>query len=640
MREVQGASERSREPRLGLRFDRGRTELVLESSLALPSGLRLDAMRTELAPLSGRLSLTEGWRAFRHRRSSLVSATWSIGLVDLAQRVERALGVSIAMVALGEQTLSIAASGEAMVVASELAWGWDDEDLLVVVGAARSLPHGPRAPIAIAHDLAVECGASFDRERGVLRWHQPLRRALLDALAPVGLRVPSTAGLVVRSAIEGERFVSRVESVASAPKEATRAELEAARVRAPALVACLDLDGPPPIDSSPTVRALDALSVTLATPSIDADVVARAAIEYATIERQAAMASAALMTAAEHAGGRAAELASLAIERGGLTRPEALARAVERVASDASRSLGWERLALSLATSHPIVERARALALSRAGRVGDALAIFAELSRTQRDDVVVLAGLARTLGTLGRHDDETAAWDRVASVTEGDARDRAMLAAAEATRHAGHVASAIARLRPLRAARRTDVALAAHANLVASVEVHEGMAAVHDLDRSLPALTDASGAVDASLAADLLRAALARAIAALDAGLARSLRGALERVLGDAATDEIAAHDAAIAAIEQRTLIAGDAASLRAKADALRASGRGSEAARVLIEVFAQTRDAAFLRAAIELADRSTDREVRAAVFDRALELLPAGPAREAISARRGAGQR
>jgi hypothetical protein len=67
----------------------------------------------------------------------------------------------------------------------------------------------------------------------------------------------------------------------------------------------------------------------------------------------------------------------------------------------------------------------------------------------------------------------------------------------------------------------------------------------------------------------------------------------------------------------------------------MRQIGEHGEAARALVEVFAQTKDAAVLRGAIELADRASDASVRAAVFDRALALLPPGAARDAIAARR-----
>jgi hypothetical protein len=343
-----------------------------------------------------------------------------------------------------------------------------------------------------------------------------------------------------------------------------------------------------------------------------------------------------LLAAAERAGDRGRALAALAIERGGLDRPERLARAVELAASARGGSeQEWERLARVLERGGSAVRRARAIALERAGRVAEALALFAELARDAPEGIA-LSGLARCLGAIDRHADALAAWDRVATASEGEARDRARLAAAVEASAAGEIAGALARLRSLRDGASGEVALAAHAQLVPLVERHAGAAALAELDRALPALADATGALHASMSAGLLRAAFARSIAAADATLARALLGALVRVLGEAGRGEWSAHEAALAALERGALTEGDATTLRARAEALRASGRGAEAARVLVEVFARTNDAAFLRAAIELADRSTDADARRAVFDRALEILPAGPAREAIAARRG----
>ena len=55
----------------------------------------------------------------------------------------------------------------------------------------------------------------------------------------------------------------------------------------------------------------------------------------------------------------------------------------------------------------------------------------------------------------------------------------------------------------------------------------------------------------------------------------------------------------------------------------------------MLIELFAATRDAAVLRAAVELADRSGEESTKDVVLDRALSILPPGAARDAIAARR-----
>lgn len=626
-------------PKLGLRFDRGRTELVLDAPIALGQGLVLESMRTELAPLEGRLSLTEGWRAFRHRRSTLLAARVSITLDALAARVGDAIGLDVRALAVDASRLSLSGASESIALAAELTWGFDGEDLLVVLSGARSLPLGPRAALALGYDLGMGAGAELDRTRGALRVPQPLRALLMQALVPSGLRVPSGAGLAQRVEVQGERLVWLAERVPGGWPEASRDALERARASAALLAECIDRDGPAPPDPSPVAAAAQALHDALGAERPDAELVATSAADYAARERHASMASIALMLAAERADGSAARLALRAIERGGLTRAESLARAIELVALGSARGgaqPSWDQLARSLDASSPAVTRARGLALARADRPADALALFAEVLRSQADDVIALGGTARALDALGRHDEAIRAWDRLAALVDGPARAEAQLAAASATRALGHVDGAIARLRELVSAhRRSEIALRAQAALAEMVAAHTGLQAALELDRSLAALTDAVGGVAPMAAASCLRDAIARALEAGEPALARAHVQALERVLGVAGEAEYAAHARAIADAEARALTAGDPATLRQRADALRASGQHADAARVLVEIFAQTKDAAVLRAAIELADLASDRAARLAVFDRALALLPPGAARDAIAARR-----
>lgn len=625
--------------KLGLRFDRGRTELVLDAPISLADGVRLDAMRTELAPLEGRLSLTEGWRAFRHRRSTLRSATVSLSLRELAAMIGRAIGLETEVIALGASVLSVTASNEALAVAAELEWGWDDEDLLVVVGGARSLPLGPRAPLALVHDLALSAGATFDRLRGALRFARPLRHVLKNALVPAGLRIPSASGLSLRASVEGDRLVLSAEHVPGGRPEPSRATLERARASADAIARCVEEGGEAPSEASTIATLVRALHVTLARESIDAGALARAAEEYAGRERHASMASRALLLAAERGGAGAWRLAVQALERNGLSHPSALARAIELAASGGASSgtqLPWERLARSLEAGSSVVARGRALALERAGRMADALAGFAEIVRAEPHDVVALGGIARCLAQLGRHDEALSAWDRLAEVAEPDGAAEARFAAALHAQRAGHAAAAIDRLRAIVASEPPGVrALDAHHELAASLHLHVGLDAARALDRGLSSITDVVAGLDPLRAATSLRAAIDRAVGAPDVALGRSHLRALERVLGPAGAAELASLEELLAGAVSRALTEGDPATLRARADVLRSEGRNADAARVLIEVFAATKDAAALRAAIELADRAPDAAARLAVFDRALALLPAGPARDAIAARR-----
>lgn len=633
----QGTARETDAPKLGLRFDRGRTELVLDAPLALAHGLRLDAMRTELAPLAGRLSLTEGWRAFRHRRSSLVSATISIGLRELASWIGQKLGLATELVALGASSLSLATSSDALSLAAELEWGWDDGDLLVVVRGARSIPLGPRAPLALVHDLAREAGATFDATRGVARLPSPLRRALRGAMVAAGLRVPSASGLATRAYVEDGRLVITSDRTVGGVAEASRESLEASRADAAVIAACLDGDGPAPDETSLVANAALALARELERDAVEQSL-ASAATDYAQRERHPSMASTALLHAAEHARAHrttSARLAAAAITRGGLSRPTSVARAIELATSAHVAALPWEQLTRALEGAGPTVMRARALALEGSGRLAEALGAFADVARREPKDDVAQRGIARALSALARHDEAITAWDRVAQLA--GATD-AKLRAARATLAAGRTEGAIARLRVLvseGALRPTPTILAAHVELTSTLSDLGRLPEALEADRSLASLVDSLGPIEASAAADALRAALARALVAQDLSLARAHLDALARTLGDVGADEIAGHASAIARAETSALGAGDAATLRSRAESLRAAGEHGDAARVLVELFAQTKDAAVLRAAIELADRAPDRAARLAVFDRALALLPAGPARDAIAARR-----
>ena len=625
-------------PKLGLRFDRGRTELVLDAPIVLPHGVRLDAMRTELAPLEGRLSLTEGWRAFRHRRSTLVAATVSIGVRELAAMIGREVALETQVIALGSGSISLAMLGEAVALGADLAWGFDGEDLLLVVSDARAVPEAPRPALALVHDLAATAGATFDRARGLLRIARPLHAVLASALLPAGLRLPRVTGLAHRAFVEGDRVVLTADRAPGGVPEASRPALERARASAESIAACID-GGPEPEDGGTLATAARELADALAAEPTSLARIASAADAYAARERHAALASRALLLAAERlatVGARCAPLAIAAIERAGLTASASLARAIELAARDAgpdARKLPWEQLARLLDGGGPAVLRARALALEQTDRGRDTLAAFAEAARLTPDDRVVAAGLGRSLRALERFDEAISAFDRAGLLSVGDDAAEAKLCAARAALAAGHAEAAIARFTAiLREHDASVIALAAHGELSRALAGRD-LAAAIAIDRTLPALTDALGALYAGESSSALRWAIARALKAGDAELARALGRALARARGD--DREIASLEGEIAEVEARALASTDVATLRARADAMRKAGDHGEAARALIEVFAQTKDAAILRAAIELADRARDVSIRLAVFDRALALLPAGAARDAIAARR-----
>ncbi len=192
-------------PRFGLRFDRGRAQLVLGEPLDA-GPLRVEALVMELAALKGRVPLAEGWRAFRHRRTTLVEARVSISLESIARLVADALGGAEVSAIGSASGASLAVRSATWSLVAELACGSDGEDLLLVVEGARAFPRGPRGALALAHDLASSI-APFDEARGALRVAAPVRRALLEALLPAGVRAPSTRGIACAASVEAGRVV-------------------------------------------------------------------------------------------------------------------------------------------------------------------------------------------------------------------------------------------------------------------------------------------------------------------------------------------------------------------------------------------------------------------------------------------------
>jgi tetratricopeptide (TPR) repeat protein len=380
---------------------------------------------------------------------------------------------------------------------------------------------------------------------------------------------------------------------------------------------------------------LAALHAALAEGAGD-DAIADAAEAYAKVEPHAEVAARALLTAAEAVTRTAARgrLARAALVRTGLEVAADVARAIELASEDDANdaNLAWEPLARHL--RDPAVARARGLALERAGRAEGALGPLSDALRADEGDVLAQRGLARALAQLGRHDEALTAWDRVVDRTIGEARSRARLEAARAAEAAGLREASIARLEALVSERPLGaLGLEAQGALARLTAAAGQSARAAELDRALPALADALGPMFAAEAADALRAAIARALAASEPTRARALLDALARVAPGAR--DLAAHEAALATVVEASLARTDPKMLRARAEALRAAGKPGEAARALIEAFVQTSDAAVLRAAVELAERSADAVTLRAVIDRALSALPVGPARASLEARR-----
>ncbi len=689
-------ADRVAAPRFGLRFDRGRAQLVLGEPLDA-GPLRLESLVAELSVGKGRISLREGWRAFRHRRTTLVEARISIALADLARLISEALGGSArAEVALigGSASVSLAMRAQAQSVVMDLAWGWDDADLLLALTNARALPRGPRGPIASAHDLLASLSAELDDVRGAARLVDPLERALLEVLLPAGVRVPSTRGIPRSAQVVGGRLVLSAGEGSEGP-ETARDHLEAGRSLARATAALVQGDLPRARElasaltpaSSPLVRAravaivaeasdartatesetLPRLSTDLACAleerPIRAPELKAAALAYTRSEPHGGVAADALVLAASALAGTGAHRAAAralgraAIERLPLDRSlgaidlDVLARAIELATADTASldvaggdETAWEPIVRALAErvatqrGDVAITRAHALALEHAGRPADALTAFRAVLR-RGDDEPSATGLARVLGQLERWDEALSAWDRVASLRAAmghDTRAReARLHAARAAEQGGRLEAAIARLEGALEDAPPDLpALEATSALAARLSAMGRASEAAVLDRRLPGIVDALGAAFAIEGHAALVTGARRAIGRGDDVAAQACLDALGRLVPESAEVASLAREIAVAAGHR--LVAGDPSTLRKRAEALRAEGRTGDAARVLVELFAASGDAAVLRAAVELAERSGDAEARASVLDRALAILPPGAARDAIALRRG----
>ncbi|MBX7192664.1 MAG: hypothetical protein K1X94_11430 [Sandaracinaceae bacterium] len=133
---------------------------------------------------------------------------------------------------------------------------------------------------------------------------------------------------------------------------------------------------------------------------------------------------------------------------------------------------------------------------------------------------------------------------------------------------------------------------------------------------------------------------------AADAGESAELVGALEELLGwalerGAATRARALHAALVRVLPERADL--DELPLepalpeepRRRAERLRAEGRLDEAAQVLASLGTNERDAATLRAALDLAERSGARETAGRIIDTLLGWIGGGPVAEALRRRR-----
>lgn len=668
-------------PRFALRFEAGHGVLSLARPLALVSERggaygEIEELEIDLGRLRGPIDVRGGASRFRSRRGAVTRASVRIDLDALAAEASsEALEARVTHV--GAEWVELVLRDSTRSLAIGLVPAWEGEHVVLALRAVRAAIDGPRTPHGDALAMLGALGAALDRERGVLRVDDPIRRALTEALVPHGHRVPSLRG-VPRAALQldGRTLRMRAGTANGATSAGARAALEEARVLAPVLGALaddredvargaareLDAGGAAAPALAALLRELDhaagasvstdepGLALRAALAGRDPEGAARWARRLAQAERSDDLAVEALRAASR-----------LTRDSDPATSADLAARALARRPRDAELALEWlDRAAHVLEIEglvdgvHAIVStmvgprradvlRAAAALLERAGRPDETLRAREEAARLAPDDPSVLEALATSLAAEGRREEALAAWDRVAELHTGDpdGAARARIQAAELAIRAGHVASAAARLEQA-AERAESSALRLHA-----------LRALSGARRALGA-ADAAAEVDARVlelaereGGAVLSSALREvARAAIDAGAearARAAIDALRRAGEDAGELERELDQQALAALDAQAPEHGAGApgeralAARAIAERLRASGRLGDAARALARAGVITRDAATLRAALELAEKAEAWDAALEVIERAIEVVGDGPARAQLEARRRA---
>ncbi|UJR79464.1 Hypothetical protein I5071_15000 [Sandaracinus amylolyticus] len=640
--------------------------LALARPLAFGAG-EIEQLEIDLGRLGGAIDLRAGAARFRHRRGDVIRVEVRIDLDALAGALSTS-AIEVRTIATTSESLTVALHDATRTLLVELVPAWDGDDLVLALRSARAAIDGPRTTFGDALALLASMRAPLDPARGLARIDDPLRRALTEALVPHGQRVPMVRGArreaprlegrhlrlrlgergevsaTVRAALEDARVMAPVlAALASDREDVARRELHAIAGRHDdACVEPLRAElerGRDELD--PTVALREALSAH------DVEAAARHARSLAAIERCDDLAieglTAASRLARDDDPGTAADLAARALARRPRD-PELALVWLERVAhSPENEALvgGVRSLAATIAgPRRGEVLRAAAALLDRAGEIDEAARAWDEAARLDPGDVVAIEGLASSLARRGRDDEALAAWDRAAALHEdGDAAARALLRAAERARIAGHLRGAAARLED-------------------AAEHAESEALQLEALATLAAIRRASGARDAAAEADarilelaergagttLTRALHAIARAAIDERAevrARAAIDALRRAGEDVAPLEHALDAGALDALERDAPEHADsdptarALAARSIAERLRASGRLGDAARALARAGAITRDAATLRAALELAEKAEAWDAAREVIDRAIEVVGDGPARAQLEARR-----
>lgn len=302
----------------------------------------------------------------------------------------------------------------------------------------------------------------------------------------------------------------------------------------------------------------------------------------------------------------------------------ALAIEVAGDALDASHAERWlGPIETNLDERHGHAALVLALLLEAAGRHVEAGRAFARAATL--DEPLVAAALAEREERRGEALRALEAWDRTASL-------------AQASR-----SSVLVRRASLRAAR---IALTLGLDEVAAVRIDRALDAAGALDgRDVLSLV---GAVGRSKQAELITRVEELVLRALPAsGEASSeLVAALEQLLEGAI--ERQARPRAAALLEGLQRARPDRAELyvlpeevrpaedpRRRAERLRAEGHDAEAARVLAELGLADRDAATLRAALDLAERAAAHDTARTILDALLEWVGPGPVADGLRRRR-----